>query len=60
MKVQSITSKKIPYPESPFPDCPRTNGERQGENVRALQQDCKRSAVTSTESESVRTSSSPI
>ena len=59
-KVQSITSKKIPYPESPLPGCPRTNGERQGENVRALQQDCKRSTVTSTESESVRTSSSPI
>ena len=59
-KVQSITSNQIPYPESPLPGCPRANGERQEQNARALQQNCKGSTFTATESENVRTSSPPV
>ena len=33
MKVQSITSNQIPYPESSLPGCLRANGERQDQNV---------------------------
>ena len=51
---------QIPYPESPLPACPRTDGERQGQNVRALQHDCKGSIFTVTESESLRTTSPPV
>ena len=57
MKVQSITSNQIPYPESSLPGCLKANGERQDQNVRTLQKNCKGSTFTATESESVCTSS---
>ena len=56
-KVQSITSNQISYPESSLPGCRRANGERQEQNVRTLQQNCKGSTFTAPESESVFTSS---
>jgi len=58
-KVQSITSNQIPYSESPLSGCPRANGERQGQNVRALQQDWKGSTFIARESDSARIRSPP-